>query len=97
MSDLRGYDTSGFKAGIYITEAQNLDIGLMKLAIQRIGEDSICIIDGDYLTQLDMDDFAGDNNGMRRLSQVFRNTEIYGEVTLQKIHRSKLAMIAEEM
>ena len=97
MSDLRGYDTSGFKAGIYITEAQNLDIGLMKLAIQRIGEDSICIIDGDYLTQLDMDDFAGDNNGMRRLSQVFRNSDIYGEVTLQKIHRSKLAELAQEM
>ena len=97
LSDLRGYDTTGFKAGIYITEAQNLDIGLMKLAIQRIGEDSICVIDGDYLTQLDMDEFAGDNNGMRRLSEVFRNTDIYGEITLQTIHRSKLAMIAEEM
>jgi phosphate starvation-inducible protein PhoH len=48
LSDLRGYDTSGMRAGIYITEAQNMDIGLMKLALQRIGEDSICILDGDY-------------------------------------------------
>jgi phosphate starvation-inducible protein PhoH len=35
-------------AGIYISEAQNLDIELMKLTLQRIGQDSICIIDGDY-------------------------------------------------
>jgi predicted ribonuclease YlaK len=50
MSDIRGYDTSGMKAGIYISEAQNLDIALLKLALQRIGEDSICIVDGDPLT-----------------------------------------------
>ena len=47
MSDVRGYDTSGMNAGIYITEAQNMDISLMKLALQRIGEDSLVIIDGD--------------------------------------------------
>jgi phosphate starvation-inducible protein PhoH len=47
MSDIRGYDTSGMKAGIYISEAQNMDVELMKLTLQRIGEDSICIIDGD--------------------------------------------------
>jgi len=33
MSDIRGYDTTGMKAGIYIAEAQNLDISLMKLAL----------------------------------------------------------------
>ena len=33
MSDIRGYDTSGMNAGIYITEAQNLDISLLKLAL----------------------------------------------------------------
>lgn len=47
LSDIRGYDTSGMHAGIYITEAQNLDIELMRLALQRVGEDSICILDGD--------------------------------------------------
>jgi predicted ribonuclease YlaK len=50
MSDIRGYDTTGMNAGIYITEAQNLDISLMKLAIQRIGKDCVCIIDGDQKT-----------------------------------------------
>mgnify|MGYP006379826339 FL=1 len=50
LSDIRGYDTSGMHAGIYISEAQNLDTELMKLTLQRIGEDSICIIDGDDKT-----------------------------------------------
>lgn len=97
MSDIRGYDTTGMRAGIYISEAQNLDISLMKLALQRIGEDSICIIDGDCKTQVDSIEFAGANNGMRRASRIFRGSDIYGEVTLKNIHRSKIAMIAEQM
>ena len=97
MSDIRGYDTSGMKAGIYISEAQNMDVDLMKLTLQRIGEDSICIIDGDCKTQVDDVNFAGSNNGMRRASQVFRGEDIYGEITLKNIHRSKIALIAEKM
>ena len=97
LSDIRGYDTSGMRAGIYISEAQNLDIDLMKLTLQRIGDDSICIIDGDCKTQVDDIHFAGSNNGMRRASQVFRGSDIYGEVTLKNIHRSKIALLAENM
>lgn len=95
MSDIRGYDTSGMNAGIYISEAQNLSVALMKLALQRIGEDSICIIDGDDKTQVDDTAFAGHNNGMKRVSQVFRGSEIYGEVELQRIYRSRIARLAE--
>ena len=84
-------------AGIYISEAQNLDITLIKLALQRIGEDSICIIDGDYNTQVDMIDYAGANNGMKRVSKIFRGQDIYGEVALQNIYRSKIALIAQEL
>lgn len=97
MSDIRGYDTSGMRAGIYISEAQNMDISLMKLALQRIGEDSICIIDGDCKTQVDDASFAGSNNGMKRASKVFRGHDIYGEITLKNIHRSQIANIAEYM
>ena len=97
LSDIRGYDTSGMKAGIYISEAQNMDVELMKLTLQRIGEDSICIIDGDCKTQVDDIHFAGSNNGMRRASQVYRGEDVYGEVTLRNIHRSRVAMIAEKM
>jgi predicted ribonuclease YlaK len=34
---------------------------------------------------------------MRRASQVFRGADIYGEITLKNIHRSKIAEIAENM
>lgn len=97
MSDIRGYDTTGMNAGIYITEAQNLDISLMKLALQRIGEDSICILDGDDEAQVDMEIYAGDNNGLKRVSKVFSGADFYGEVTLQQIHRSKIAELAQKM
>ena len=97
MSDVRGYDTSGMNAGVYISEAQNMDITLMKLALQRIGEDSVCIIDGDPMTQVDDVSFAGLNNGMRRVSKVFRGTEVYGEIELKNIHRSKIANIAQKL
>lgn len=97
LSDIRGFDTTGMRAGVYITEAQNLDIELLKLALQRIGEDCICIIDGDDKTQVDMSMYAGSNNGIRRMSEVFRGSDIYGEVTLVNIHRSKLAELAQKM
>lgn len=97
FSDIRGYDTTGMRAGIYISEAQNLDIELMKLALQRIGEDSICIVDGDYKAQVDDINFAGNNNGMKRASKVFRGASIYGEVTLRNIYRSEIAKTAELM
>lgn len=97
MSDIRGYDTTGMNAAIYITEAQNLDIELMKLALQRIGEDSICILDGDDKTQVDMSMYAGSHNGMKRVSKIFRGANFYGEVTLQKIHRSKIAELAQQL
>ena len=67
----------------------------MKLALQSIGEDSICIIDGDDKAQVDMIDYEGANNGMKRVSKVFRGQDIYGEITLLTTHRSKIAEIAE--
>lgn len=97
LADIRGFDTTGLKAGIYITEAQNMNIDLMKLALQRIGEDSYCIIEGDDFAQVDLAIYGGNNNGMRRLSQVFRGQDFYGEVRLVYIHRSKIARIAELM
>lgn len=95
FSDIRGYDTTGMRAGVYITEAQNLNIPLIKLALQRIGNDSICVINGDDETQVDDIAFAGINNGMKRVSQVFRGSNIYGEVKLKTIYRSEIAKIAE--
>jgi PhoH-like ATPase len=93
--DLRGYDT-GDKTIAWILEAQNLTAELLKLGLQRIGEGSKVIIDGDYHQQIDKDVYISDN-GMKRMSEVFRGTEYYGEVELQNVHRSKIAEIADLM
>jgi len=95
--DIRGYDTTNMKAIVYIPEAQNLDIELMKIAIQRIGDDCQLIIDGDYNAQVDLQAFEGNNNGMRRVSEVFRGQSFYGEVELPIVYRSKMAEWAENL
>ena len=95
--DIRGYDTTNMKAIVYIPEAQNLDIELMKIAIQRIGDDCQLIIDGDYNAQVDLQAFEGNNNGMKRVSEVFRGQSFYGEIELPIIYRSKMAEWAENL
>lgn len=97
VSDIRGVDTGGMRAGIYVTEAQNTSVDIMKLMLQRVGEDCICIIDGDDKAQVDMMEYNGNNNGMRRLSEVFKDKDFYGETTLKTIYRSKIAATAELM
>ena len=96
LSDIRGFDT-GHNVGVYITQAQNLNINLIKLALQRVGEDSIVILDGDVQAQVDLGAYAGNNNGLRRVSEVFRGQDIYGQVTLKNIYRSKIAQIAQKL
>ena len=97
IADCRGMDTTGMNAGIYITEAQNATKDMMQLVLQRIGEDSKVVIEGDDKTQVDMSVYNGANNGLRRLSEVFRGENYYGEVTLMNCHRSRIANKAEEM
>ena len=97
MADIRGYDTSGMKAGVYITEAQNLDVELMRLALQRIGDDCICILDGDSDAQVDLALYSGNNNGLKRVSTIFRGTDIYGEIELPNIYRSQIANLAQKL
>lgn len=97
MADIRGYDTTGSRAGIYITEAQNMDIELMKLALQRIGDDCICILDGDSDAQVDLSLYSGSSNGLKRVSTIFKGHSIYGEVVLPNIYRSQIANIAQKL
>jgi predicted ribonuclease YlaK len=97
VGDCRGMDTNGKRAGCYITEAQNTTADMMKLILQRVGEDCIMILDGDDLCQVDLKDYSGNNNGLRRTSQTFRGEDIYSEVTLKNIYRSRIAQIAERM
>ena len=41
--------------------------------------------------------YEGNNNGMVRVSEVFRGSEVYGEVELKNVYRSRIASIAEKM
>src|SRR5690606_7890153 len=68
-SDIRGFDSSGMNAIIVICEAQNWSRELMKLGIQRTGEDCKLIIEGDNSTQLDDKRYEGYNNGMSAASE----------------------------
>jgi predicted ribonuclease YlaK len=96
MVDIRGYD-SGDDSVLWITEAQNASVDLLKLTLQRVANGSKIIVDGDDKTQVDSDAFAGFNNGIRRMSSIFRGTDIYGEMTFNTIYRSKIATIADRM
>ena len=78
-------------------EAQNLDITLLKMLLQRIGEDCYTIIDGDYQRQIDLDIYSGKHNGLKRMSEIFKGQDFYGQVILQNIYRSKISEIAEQM
>lgn len=97
LSDLRGYDTTGMNAIVIAVEGQNMDIPLMKLAASRISEDSKFIVEGDFDQQLDHHSFEGKNNGMRRLSEVFRGLDYFGQVELKHVYRSKIAAKVDEM
>ena len=54
------------------------------------------IVDGDRLEQLDSDIYFKDN-GMEKMSKVFRGNELFGQVDLKNIYRSKIASLAQQM
>jgi PhoH-like ATPase len=95
FADIRGWDSTGMNAIVYFSESQNLDVELMRLGISRCSDDSKVILDGDYNSQVDSDLFSGMNNGMRRVSEIYKGREFYGEVYLPNIYRSKMAEIAQ--
>ena len=94
--DARGYEVPE-NSGVYIMESQNLTCDLLRMLLQRVSDKCKVIVDGDYDEQVDMDVYAGDNNGMRKMSKVFRGETLYGQVELKNIHRSRIAMIADKM
>jgi len=69
----------------------------MKLIIQRAGDNCKVIMTGDDEAQVDLNEYEGDNNGLKRAVEVFKGDSTFGTVTLQNVYRSKLAKIAEKM
>lgn len=96
LSDLRGFDTGNMKAIVYISEAQNMNAENIKMALQRVGQEAKVIIDGDVVGQIDNVKMLREN-GMIRVSEVFRGNSIYGEIELKNIYRSEIAKIADAL
>ena len=96
FSDLRGFDTTRYNAIVYITEAENLDSELMKLALTRVGENNHIILDGDYRQQTDLDIYESDN-GMRKVIDVFKGDSSFAMVDLPIVHRSHIADLAQKI
>lgn len=94
--DARGYEVPAH-SGVYIMESQNLTCDLLRMLLQRVSEECKVIVDGDYNEQVDMDVYSGANNGMRKMSKVFRGQGLFGQVELKTIHRGTIAMIADKM
>lgn len=96
IGDARGYEVPQGSA-LYITEAQNFNIELLRLALQRANEDTKVIIEGDAAEQTDLDAYAGDYSGVRAMSKVFRGDREFGQVELKNIYRSHTATLADKM
>lgn len=96
MSDIRGYEV-GQDDIMYITEAQNLNVDLIKLAIQRCSQGSKIILEGDPTAQVDHFSFEGDGNGLVRAIEVFEGFCGFSHVNLPIIYRSEIADRAEMM
>lgn len=96
-ADARGYDTTGMRCGIYMTESQNTTIDIMKLLLERFGEDTIGVFEGDTDSQVDDIYYENGNNGLRRLCQVFKGEPYFGMVVLKNCYRSQISKKALEM
>lgn len=96
-SDIRGLDLNGMNCLLLITEVQNWSVPLLKLALNRVGEDTKVLLEGDPKTQIDVRSLSKGNTGINRLSKVFKGQNYYGEIELQENYRSEISARAELM
>ena len=94
MADCRGMEISDSEI-LWITESQNTSIDLIKLCLSRVSSGAKVFIEGDYLSQVDSNSFDGNNNGLKRMIDVFKGHEEFGYVQLQNVWRSKIAELCE--
>ena len=80
---------------LWITEAQNTSVDLIKLCLSRMSSGAKAIIEGDYDSQLDNKAFEGSNNGLRRIITAFKGQKEFGYVQLQNVWRSRIAQLCE--
>ncbi len=96
MSDARGVEIRDDEL-LWISEAQNTTIDIMKLCLQRVSKSAKVFIEGDFNAQVDSYLYEDKNNGMKRAIEVLQGDSIFGYVEMQNTHRSKLAELADRM
>ncbi len=79
---------------LIVDESQNLTPSHIKMLISRMAENSKLIFAGDY-SQTDSKIFRGSSNGLMRLNDRLQNNELYGQIRLKKIERSKVCQMAD--
>lgn len=94
MADCRGMEISDSEI-LWITESQNTSIDLIKLCLSRVSSGAKVFIEGDYLSQVDSNAFDGNNNGLKRMIDVFKGHEEFGYIQLQNVWRSKISQLCE--
>lgn len=96
MADIRGMEIKDNEI-LYMTECQNTSIDIMKLCLGRVCEGAKVIIEGDYKSQVDSNEFTGSKNGLKRAIDVLKGNDLFGYIDLQNIWRSKIAKLVEEL
>lgn len=96
MADVRGMEVRDNEI-LYISEAQNTSIELLKLCLSRASSECKIIIEGDYDSQVDSYLFDGISNGMKRAIEVLKGEEEFGYVHLPNIWRSKIAALVDKL
>ena len=94
MADIRGMEVRDSEI-LYIPEAENTSVDLIKLCLSRASSGCKIIIEGDYQSQVDSILFSGKENGMRRVIEAFKGRPEFGHVFLPNVWRSKIAELCE--
>ena len=96
MADVRGMEVRDNEI-LYISEAQNSSVELLKLCLSRASAGCKIVIEGDYHSQVDSYLFEGQTNGLRRVKDVLKGESEFGYVHLPNIWRSKIATLVDKL
>lgn len=93
MADCRGMEITDNEI-LWITEAENTTIDLIKICLSRVSSGAKVFIEGDFdQTDNKMFDI---NNGMARAIQVLAGEKEFGYVQLQNVWRSRIAELTDK-
>ena len=94
MADCRGMEISDNEI-LYIPEAENTSIDMMKLCLSRVSSGAKIIIEGDPESQVDSHLYEGKNNGLQRVIDKFKGHQEFGYIQLQNVWRGRIAELCE--